>query len=50
MGTATGVSDGVAVWAHLGGFITGFAILLMLRPFIPRRSLSQPRRRGVDVW
>ena len=51
MGTATGVSDGVAVWAHIGGFITGFVILLMLRPFIPRRSLSaSPRRRGMDVF
>lgn len=45
MGTATGVSDGVAVWAHIGGFITGFVILLILRPFIPRRSLSTSPRR-----
>src|SRR3990170_4851386 len=38
IGTATGVSGGIAVWAHVGGFATGFLIVLLLRPFIPRRS------------
>ena len=52
IGTATGASEGIAVWAHVGGFITGFAIVLLLRPLIPRRpSLQRPRRRsGEDVW
>ena len=34
LGTAQGASEGVAVWAHVGGFITGLAIALALRPFI----------------
>ena len=46
IGTATGASEGVAVWAHVGGFLAGFLIVLLLRPFIPARSLSQPARRG----
>jgi membrane associated rhomboid family serine protease len=40
-------TQGVAVWAHVGGFVTGLAIMLVLRPFVPRRSLSEvqaPRR------
>ena len=52
IGTATGASEGIAVWAHVGGFITGFAIVLALRPLIPRRpTFQRPRRRpGRDVW
>ena len=33
-GTAQGASEGVAVWAHVGGFVTGLVIVLALRPFI----------------
>jgi membrane associated rhomboid family serine protease len=52
IGTATGASEGIAVWAHVGGFITGFAIVLALRPLIPRRpTFQRPRRRpDRDVW
>ena len=51
IGTATGISEGVAVWAHVGGFATGFLILLLLRPLIPRRRLSVPSsRRRIDRW
>ncbi len=53
IGTATGVSEGVAVWAHVGGFAVGFLIVLLLRPLIPRRSLSVPTgrpRRDADMW
>jgi membrane associated rhomboid family serine protease len=42
----TEVSEGIAFWAHVGGFATGFAILLVLRSFLPRRPYSQPRRGG----
>ena len=42
----SGASEGVAVWAHVGGFVTGFAIVLLLRPLIPRRSTFQRRKRG----
>jgi membrane associated rhomboid family serine protease len=31
----------VAVWAHVGGFLTGLALMLLLRPFIPKRPLSR---------
>lgn len=43
----SGASSGVAVWAHVGGFGTGFVILLALRPFIRR---PPPRSRGTSVW
>lgn len=51
-GAATGISEGVAVWAHVGGFVTGFALVLLLRPFIARRLPSRPRldRWRRDVW
>jgi len=44
VGAAEGASEGVAVWAHVGGFVTGLAIVLLMRPFIRVRPL--PRRRG----
>ncbi len=51
IGTASGASEGIAVWAHVGGFLAGFLIVLALRPFIPRRSLSAPAGRGrVRMW
>jgi membrane associated rhomboid family serine protease len=39
----TSAGEGVAVWAHVGGFITGLAMMIAARPFIPRRSLSQTK-------
>jgi membrane associated rhomboid family serine protease len=43
---------GVAFWAHIGGFVTGFAIMLAARPLIPKRQLSRPkpRRRRGSMW
>jgi len=38
------VSEGVAVWAHIGGFATGFVLILALRPLIPRRPYRHLRR------
>lgn len=46
IGTAEGASEGIAVWAHVGGFLTGLAIVLPLRPFIRVR----PLRRRREVW
>jgi len=44
------VTQTVAVWAHVGGFITGFGLMLVARPFVKVRSLPrQPRRRG-GIW
>jgi membrane associated rhomboid family serine protease len=50
IGTATGASEGVAVWAHVGGFITGFAIVAAARPLIRVRPLPPGRRTGQDIW
>ncbi len=41
LGTATGVTTGVAFWAHVGGFATGFALVWLFRRRRPRRR-SQP--------
>jgi len=46
IGTAEGASEGVAVWAHVGGFITGLVIILALRPFLH----VQPTRRRTPGW
>jgi len=46
LGTAQGASEGVAVWAHVGGFITGLTIVLALRPFIR----IAPLRRRTGGW
>lgn len=47
----TSVSQGVAVWAHVGGFVTGLVIMLCARPFIPAKHLSRPKSRGpVRMW
>jgi membrane associated rhomboid family serine protease len=45
IGAAEGASEGVAVWAHVGGFLTGLAIILAMRPFIRIRPV---RRRGLS--
>jgi membrane associated rhomboid family serine protease len=50
IGTATGASEGVAVWAHVGGFITGFVIVLAARPLLRLRPLAQRGRAGQDMW
>ncbi len=50
IGSATGVSEGIAVWAHVGGFATGFALTIALWPFIPRPPSSRPARRRPGVW
>jgi rhomboid family protein len=50
IGTAEGASEGVAVWAHVGGFITGLVIILALRPFIRIRPLAERRRRRAPDW
>jgi membrane associated rhomboid family serine protease len=46
----TGATEGVAVWAHVGGFVTGFAIVLLLRPLIRVRPLSPRRRPGGEMF
>ncbi len=38
-------TEGVAVWAHVGGFATGFILILLLRPFIRRRPYRRSRGR-----
>ena len=43
IGAAEGASEGVAVWAHIGGFVTGLVIVLVTRPFI---HIRPGRRRG----
>ncbi len=40
------VSEGIAVWAHVGGFVTGFILILLLRPFIRRRPYRRSRGRS----
>lgn len=42
---AVGVETGIAFWAHIGGFITGFLLVLLLRP--RRRS---PVLQRWDFW
>jgi membrane associated rhomboid family serine protease len=44
IGAAEGASEGVAVWAHVGGFVTGLALILVMRPFIRIRPMG--RREG----
>jgi membrane associated rhomboid family serine protease len=39
VGTATGVTEGVAFWAHVGGFLTGLALVWVFRR---RRRRPQP--------
>jgi len=51
MGTATGASEGVAVWAHVGGFVAGFLIVLITRPLLRRREPAPVGRFGRrSVW
>ncbi len=43
------VSEGIAVWAHVGGFVTGLALILLLRPLIRTRPYGR-RRRRTEMW
>ncbi len=49
LGGDTLSEQAVAFWAHVGGFVTGFAIVLGARPFIRVRPLHA-RRRRTDMW
>ncbi len=40
---ATPGKGGVAWWAHVGGFMTGFVLTLILRPFLLRRLAAGER-------
>lgn len=43
--TLTGVSSGVAFWAHIGGFVFGMALVRAFRRGVPKRApVAQPRR------
>src|SRR3990170_5458763 len=46
LGTATGVTEGVAVWAHVGGFITG---LVLVWGFRRRGGRRRPRRQSGEA-
>ncbi len=45
LGTATGVTEGIAFWAHVGGFVTGLALVWLFRRRRPRRRSPPP-----TVW
>ncbi len=47
----TSVSSGVAVWAHVGGFATGFALMLAARPWA-KPDVRSPKRpaRSRSIW
>jgi membrane associated rhomboid family serine protease len=40
LGATTEQTSGVAVWAHIGGFVAGFLIALVLRPRQPSRPAA----------
>jgi membrane associated rhomboid family serine protease len=46
-GLSAETAGGVAVWAHVGGFLAGLLLLVLLRP--PHVGLLQPRRTRVFV-
>jgi membrane associated rhomboid family serine protease len=47
IGTATGASEGIAVWAHVGGFLTGLVLMLWLMPFARQRPAARRSRTGM---
>jgi len=47
VGAAGGASEGVAFWAHVGGFVTELASVLLMRPFI---RVAPVRRRRAGMW
>lgn len=49
LGTSA-ASEGVAVWAHVGGFVTGFVIVVLFRPLIRARPLAPRPRPRQDMW
>lgn len=48
-GEAQGVSDGVAVFAHIGGFVAGLVIVFVMRPLLRTRPYQSPRRGRTHV-
>lgn len=45
LGTATGITEGIAFWAHVGGFVTGMVLVWVFRRRRPRRASRRP-----TVW
>jgi len=43
IGYAVGASEGVAWWAHVGGFVAGFLLLWLFRPRRPSVGVGRPR-------
>lgn len=43
IGYAVGASEGVAWWAHVGGFAAGFLLLSLFRPRRPSVGVDRPR-------
>jgi membrane associated rhomboid family serine protease len=50
LGAETAAANGVAVWAHVGGFLTGLGIMLIIAPFLKHRSRPTPPRRRGPMW
>jgi membrane associated rhomboid family serine protease len=46
-GALSGQSDGVAYWAHIGGFVAGLVLTFLLRG-VARPSLASPARRPIQ--
>jgi membrane associated rhomboid family serine protease len=44
VGYAVGASEGVAWWAHVGGFSAGFLLLWLFRPRRPSAGVGRPLR------
>ena len=44
IGYAVGASEGVAWWAHVGGFLAGFLLLWFFRPRRPSVGIGRPLR------
>jgi membrane associated rhomboid family serine protease len=42
LGAATGVTEGIAFWAHVGGFATGLSLVWVFRRPRPRRPPPRP--------
>ncbi len=42
LGTASGVTEGIAFWAHVGGFAAGLALVWVFRRPRPRRPPPRP--------
>jgi membrane associated rhomboid family serine protease len=44
IGYAVGASEGVAWWAHIGGFSAGLLLVSLLRPLRPSARIGRPMR------